>query len=103
MREVTRQTGSPSDEHYRHVTLTYLNTLLGVTAKSVEYWKLLQSEIQVKFPGILSESEKNQNLFELLKAEIYSLFKVFIQMTAIQISSDALEYEKKMRIVVTVI
>ena len=75
------------------MTLSYLNTLIGTTSKSEEYWKILAREISVKFPNILKENEK-ENLFEVVKREklMFPCLKLILQMTAIQISEDALEY-----------
>jgi hypothetical protein len=92
MREFARHNGSPSDELYRHVTLNYLNTLLGKTSVSKTYWKLLQVEVQVKFPEILTPTEQTmENFIDVTNDYMKDLMELLFNMTGIKIELTALE------------
>lgn len=95
MREVTRRSKSPSDEQYRFVTLNFLNTMLGETRQSRDYWAIVQEDIQIKYPEILFPEEKIQDYFfyqiKEKKLDLKYIFQLFFKMTGIQVTEATIK------------
>ena len=76
MREVSRQTGTPSDEPYRFIVVKYLNIVLGKASHSQVYWNdYLRKEVQIKFPDVLTDEEQHSTYSLLSNINVSDLIE----------------------------
>jgi Clustered mitochondria/Translation initiation factor eIF3 subunit 135 len=84
MRTIGKRHGLPSDEPYRRATVQLLNLLVGNNA---DFWTRLKSDVEAKYPGTLSRTDRSIPLREMLWSGIALVNRV-LDLSGIRLSHD---------------